>query len=102
MSLPWCGVLSPGSTASTTSRRPRPVKPLGIAQDLNCIVIGPIVRWMTNDSEGLIGCEICLLDSASKGKSGRRIPLNEDVRNAPIEYRDEVGRSERPTDMSHG
>jgi integrase/recombinase XerD len=57
---------------------------------------------MTNDSEGQIGWEICLLDSASKGKSGRRIPLNDDVRNALIEYGDEVVSSGRPTDMRHG
>ncbi len=36
------------------------------------------------DSEGQIGSEICLLDSASKGKSGRRIPPNEEVRKALI------------------
>jgi len=45
---------------------------------------------MTNDSQGEIGWIIYLLDSASKGKSGRIIPLNEDLRNALIEYRDRV------------
>jgi integrase/recombinase XerD len=33
---------------------------------------------------------MCLLDSASKGKSGRMIPLSEEVRQAIIEYREEV------------
>jgi integrase len=46
------------------------------------------LNWlMTNDSRGEIGYDICLLDSASKGKSGRRIPLNEELREALIEYR---------------
>jgi len=49
------------------------------------------LNWlMTNDSQGEIGWIIYLLDSASKGKSGRIIPLNEDLRNALIEYRDRV------------
>ena len=49
------------------------------------------LNWlMTNDSQGEIGWTIYLLDSASKGKSGRIIPLNEDLRNALIEYRDRV------------
>jgi integrase/recombinase XerD len=49
------------------------------------------LTWrMTNDSQGEIGWTIYLLDSASKGKSGRIIPLNDDVRNALIEYRDQV------------
>jgi len=49
------------------------------------------LNWlMTNDSQGEIGSTIYLLDSASKGKSGRIIPLNEDLRNALIEYRNQV------------
>ena len=49
------------------------------------------LSWlMTNDSRGEIGYDIGLLDSASKGKSGRRIPLNDDVREALIEYRKKV------------
>ncbi len=49
------------------------------------------LNWlMTNDSQGEIGWTIYLLDSASKGKSGRIIPMNEDVRNALIEYRNQV------------
>jgi len=61
--------------------------------------IAKLTWGMTNDSTGQVGWEICLLDSASKGKSGRRIPLNEDVRNALVEYREEVLRSGRPCDM---
>jgi integrase/recombinase XerD len=45
---------------------------------------------MTNDPQGEIGRTICLQDSASKGKSGRMIPLNDEVRDALIEYRKQV------------
>src|SRR6202000_2564641 len=46
--------------------------------------------WMTNDSQGEIARAIFLQDSASKGKSGRTIPLSEELRDALIEYRDQV------------
>src|SRR5258706_7771254 len=52
--------------------------------------IAHLTWWMTNDSQGEVGRSMCLLDSASKGKSGRMIPLNDDVREALIEYRNEV------------
>jgi integrase len=49
------------------------------------------LTWrMTNDSQGEIGWTICLLDSGSKGKSGGMIPLGNEVRDALIEYRNEV------------
>src|SRR2546422_9241339 len=49
------------------------------------------LTWlMTNDSQGEIGRTIFLFDSASKGKSGRAIPLSDEVRDALIEYRNEV------------
>jgi integrase/recombinase XerD len=52
--------------------------------------IARLTWWMTNDPQGEIGRAICLQDSASKGKSGRVIPLNDEVRDALIEYRNEV------------
>ena len=52
--------------------------------------IAHLTWWMTNDSQGEVGWSLCLLDSASKGKSGRMIPLSEEVREALIAYRDEV------------
>src|SRR4051794_2710418 len=52
--------------------------------------IAHLTWWMVNDSQGEVGMAMCLLDSASKGKSGRMIPLGEDVREALIRYRDEV------------
>jgi integrase/recombinase XerD len=50
------------------------------------------LNWlMTNDSQGKIGWTIYLLDSASKGgKSGQVIPLNAELREALIEYRQRV------------
>jgi integrase len=52
--------------------------------------IARLTWWMTNDPQGEIGRAICLQDSASKGRSGRMIPLNDEVRDALIEYRKEV------------
>ena len=52
--------------------------------------IARLTWWMTNDSQGEIGKAICLQDTASKGKSGRVIPLNDEVRDALIEYRRSV------------
>src|SRR6266480_2773962 len=52
--------------------------------------IARLTWWMTNDPQGEIGRTICLQDSASKGRSGRMIPLNDDVREALIEYRRSV------------
>ena len=46
------------------------------------------LTWrMTNDSQGGIARVIALQDSASKGRSGRVIPLSDEVREALIEYR---------------
>src|SRR3954447_5175653 len=52
--------------------------------------IAGLTWWMVNDSQGEVGRAMCLLDSASKGKSGRMIPLGEDVGEALIQYREEV------------
>src|ERR1700744_4067780 len=49
------------------------------------------LTWvMTNDAQGQIGNDICLLDSASKGKSGRRIPLSPELREALIAHQKEM------------
>jgi len=49
------------------------------------------LTWrMVNDSQGEVGTSLYLLDVASKGKSGRIIPLNDELRSALIEYREEV------------
>src|SRR5437660_12531533 len=52
--------------------------------------IARLTWWMTNDPQGEVGRTICLQDAASKGKSGRMIPLNDEVREALIEYRRSV------------
>jgi integrase len=63
---------------------------LSVKAGLRAKEIARLTWWMTNDSQGQIGRVICLQDSASKGKSGRTIPLNDEVRDALIEYRDLV------------
>jgi integrase/recombinase XerD len=45
---------------------------------------------MVNDSQGEVGRVINLQDAASKGKSGRMLPLTDEVRDALVEYRNEV------------
>jgi integrase/recombinase XerD len=52
--------------------------------------IAGLTWMMTNDSTGQIGYDICLLDSASKGKSGRRIPLSPELREALIAHQKEM------------
>jgi integrase/recombinase XerD len=52
--------------------------------------IARLTWWMTNDPQGEIGRAICLQDSASKGKSGRVIPISEELRAALTEYRKTV------------
>jgi integrase/recombinase XerD len=63
---------------------------LSVKAGLRAKEIARLTWWMTNDSQGEVGRAICLQDSASKGKSGRMIPLNDDVRNALIEHRRSV------------
>jgi integrase len=63
---------------------------LSIKAGLRAKEIASLTWWMTNDSQGEVGRSICLLDSASKGKSGRMIPLNDELREALIDYRNEV------------
>jgi integrase/recombinase XerD len=63
---------------------------LSVKVGLRAKEIANLTWWMTNDSQGEVGRSMCLLDSASKGKSGRMIPLSDEVREALIEYRNEV------------
>src|SRR5262245_10361294 len=45
------------------------------AKEIACL------RWeMVSNSEGAVGCEIALPDRASKGSSGRTIPLSRELR----------------------
>jgi integrase len=63
---------------------------LSVKAGLRAKEIARLTWWMTNDSQGEIGRTICLQDSASKGRSGRMIPLNDEVRDALVEYRRQV------------
>ena len=63
---------------------------LSVKAGLRAKEIARLTWWMTNDSRGEIGRAICLQDSASKGRSGRMIPLSDEVRDALIEYRRRV------------
>ena len=83
----------------STTRHPernRLIFLLSVKAGLRAKEVARLTWLMTNDSQGEIGWTIYLLDSASKGKSGRIIPLNDDVRNALIEYRDRVMRFAGP------
>jgi integrase/recombinase XerD len=74
----------------STTRHParnRLIFLLSVKAGLRAKEIAKLNWLMTNDSRGEIGYDICLLDSASKGKSGRRIPLNEELREALIAHR---------------
>lgn len=49
------------------------------------------VTWaMVTDAEGFIGDAIALEDSASKGKSGRTIPMNKDLRAALVTLQEAI------------
>ena len=63
---------------------------LSVKAGLRAKEIARLTWWMTNDSWGEIGRAVCLQDSASKGRSGRMIPLSDEVRDALIEYRRQV------------
>lgn len=71
-------------------KRNRVIFLLSAKAGLRAKEIAGLTWLMVNDSQGEIGRTLCLLDSASKGKSGRWIPLSDEVRQALIEYRDEV------------
>ena len=63
---------------------------LSVKAGLRAKEIARLTWWMTNNSWGEIGRAVCLQDSASKGRSGRMIPLSDEVRDALIEYRRQV------------
>ena len=63
---------------------------LSVKVGLRAKEIAGLTWWMINDSQGQVAHAIHLQDSASKGKSGRAIPMSDEVRDALIEYRDLV------------
>jgi integrase/recombinase XerD len=77
----------------STTRRPernRLIFLLSAKAGLRAKEIAKLTWWMTNDSMGNINTSLYLFDSASKGRSGRVIPLSDEVRQALIEYRETV------------
>ena len=72
------------------AKRNRLIFLLSAKAGLRAKEIAGLTWWMTNDSQGQVARTIQLQDTASKGKSGRLIPLNEEVREALVEYRNEV------------
>ena len=69
---------------------------LSVKAGLRAKEIAHLTWWMTNNGSGEIAETLCLQDSASKGKSGRVIPLHSDVRAALVEYRRKVVRFAGP------
>jgi integrase len=56
------------------------------------------LRWgMLTDAEGQLADAISLTDSASKGRSGRSIPLNKDLHEALALLKAEADKSKRPS-----
>jgi integrase/recombinase XerD len=77
----------------STTRHPtrnRLIFLLSVKVGLRAKEIAKLTWWMVNDSQGQVARRIYLQDSASKGKSGRVIPMSDEIRNILIEYRDEV------------
>jgi len=77
-------------SATRRPNRNRLIFLLSVEVGLRAKEIARLTWWMVNDSQGQVARTIYLQDSASKGKSGRVIPMSDEVRNALIEYRDEV------------
>jgi integrase/recombinase XerD len=63
---------------------------LSVEVGLRAKEIARLTWWMVNDSQSQVARRVYLQDSASKGKSGRVIPMSDEVQDALIEYRDEV------------
>jgi integrase/recombinase XerD len=77
----------------STTRHPtrnRLIFLLSVKVGLRAKEIARLTWWMVNDSQGQVARGIYLQDSASKGKSARVIPMSDEVRDALIEYRNEV------------
>src|ERR1700749_751655 len=72
------------------AKRNRLIFLLSVRCGLRAKEISGLTWRMTNDSTGNINTSLFLFDSASKARSGRVIPLTDEVRNALVEYRDTV------------
>jgi integrase/recombinase XerD len=77
-------------SATRRPNRNRLIFLLSVEVGLRAKEIARLTWWMVNDSQGQVARRVYLQDSASKGKSGRVIPMSDEVQDALIEYRDEV------------
>lgn len=68
-------------------RRNRAISLLSLQAGLRAHEIAHLKWQMVTDAEGSIGNDIRLEDSASKGRSGRVIPISRDLREALIAWR---------------
>jgi integrase/recombinase XerD len=69
-------------------KRNRLIFLLSVKAGLRAREIAELRWWSCNDAEGQVAWQLSLLDSS--GRSGRVVPLSEEVRQALIAYRDEV------------
>jgi integrase/recombinase XerD len=77
-------------SATRRPNRNRLIFLLSVEVGLRAKEIARLTWWMVNDSQSQVARRVYLQDSASKGKSGRVIPMSDEVQDALIEYRDEV------------
>jgi integrase len=71
--------------------RNRVIALLSVRAGLRAKEIAHVTWAMVIDSEGNVSDEIALRDCASKGASGRIVPMSKDLRVAMIAWRDECG-----------
>ena len=72
------------------AKRNRLIFLLSVKAGLRAKEIAGLTWRMTNNSQGQIGHTLFVFNSASKGRSGRQIPISDDVKKALIDYRNEV------------
>ena len=77
--------------------RNRVIVLLGVKAGLRSQEVAGVTWGMLTDAEGRLTDELRLTNTASKGRSGRVIPLNPDLRKALIALRDQEADKGRPT-----
>ena len=78
-------------------KRNRVVFLLSVRAGLRAKEIACLTWEMVTDAEGALADAISLTDSASKGRSGRVIPLNKELRAALADWKALVAKSPRPS-----
>ena len=89
----------PGYLTSTRyPERNRAIFLLSVRAGLRAKEIASLTWAMLTDAEGKIGDAIHLVDEASKGSSGRVIPLNKELKAALVQiHKSQVGAGRRPS-----